>query len=302
MTDTRFDVVGVGANAIDDVFRLPESPTVEGAAAKLRIRARSKSLGGQTATTLITCAAAGLRTAYVGTVGNDSDGDLVRRTLAHHGVDTACMLVRKAPTAYAVILLDERNGERIVLWDRHAALRLDAADVLGAPLTTARLVHVDDVDEAAAIAAATRAAAAGIPVTSDIERVGTHTDELLDAVSVAIFAAHMPQALTSAATLESALRTLRGRYAGLLCVTRGARGALMLDGNDLHEADAPAVVATDTTGAGDVFRGALIASLLQGDAPARMLAVATAAASLSCTRLGAISSVPTPEEMARLLA
>jgi sugar/nucleoside kinase (ribokinase family) len=57
----------------------------------------------------------------------------------------------------------------------------------------------------------------------------------------------------------------------------------------------------DTTGAGDVFRGAFIRALLRGEAPDAMLRFANAAAALSCTRLGAIGGVPSLEEVERLL-
>jgi sugar/nucleoside kinase (ribokinase family) len=57
----------------------------------------------------------------------------------------------------------------------------------------------------------------------------------------------------------------------------------------------------DTTGAGDVFRGAFIVALLRGDAPDAILRFANAAAALSCTRAGALGGVPTREAVEKLL-
>ena len=57
----------------------------------------------------------------------------------------------------------------------------------------------------------------------------------------------------------------------------------------------------DTTGAGDVFRGAMIVALLRGDRPQDMLRFANAAAGVSCTRLGAINGVPSLEETMQLM-
>jgi sulfofructose kinase len=301
MADASLDVLGVGACAVDEVYRLPAWPSPDGPD-KLRIRNHRRQPGGQTATVMATCAAAGLRAAWVGTLGRDDLGTLVREALETRGVDTSGAVVRDAPGAYAVILVDESRGERVVLWDRDPALRLRADEVPDASLRGARLVHVDDVDEDAAIAVATRARAAGRPVTSDIERVGPRTPELVAAVTVPIFAEHVAEALTGEAAPERALRALRRSHDGLLCVTRGARGAAVLDGGTWIEAPAPPVTVVDTTGAGDVFRGAFIAALLAGATPARILAVATAAAADSCTREGAIPSVPTPDTMWRLLA
>ena len=108
--------------------------------------------------------------------------------------------------------------------------------------------------------------------------------------------------LTGEIDPRRALRALRQRHNGLLCVTLGSRGSLLLAGDELHEAPAFRVDAVDTTGAGDVFRGALIAALLRGDSPAMMLRFASAAAAVSCTRDGAIAGVPNLQEISRLMA
>ena len=71
-----FDVVGVGANSVDYVYRLPEFPKPDSPTAKLRIAHHAITCGGQTATALCTCAAMGLRARYVGATGNDDSGRL----------------------------------------------------------------------------------------------------------------------------------------------------------------------------------------------------------------------------------
>jgi sugar/nucleoside kinase (ribokinase family) len=88
----------------------------------------------------------------------------------------------------------------------------------------------------------------------------------------------------------------------MLCVTLGARGSMLLAGDQIYEAAAFHVDPVDTTGAGDVFRGALIHALLRGDPPEVMLRFANAAAAISCTRAGAIAGVPNLQEINALLA
>lgn len=296
-----FDVIGVGANSVDYVYRLHEYPRPDSPAAKVRITSHQISCGGQTATTLCTCAAMGLRTKYVGTIGSDDNGRRMRDALTRRGVDTKHVVVRDDANPFAVILLDETHGERVVLWHRQPALTLTSGDIDESWIQGARLLHVDDVDQDAAIRAASMARAAGIAVTSDIERVARRTEELVAAVTVAMFAEHVLQDLTGDSDEERGLRALRQRHAGMLCVTLGARGAILLAGDRLYREPAPQVKAVDTTGAGDVFRGAFIRALLRGDDPPQILRFANAAAAISCTRPGAIDSVPTTEETMRLL-
>ena len=298
MSASTWDVVGIGESSVDEVYRLPGAP---GPNVKLPIASQQIRYGGQVATTLAACASFGLRAVFVGTCGNDEPAEGLRDALARRGVDTSHMIRRAARHRRAVILVNERTGDRTVLWERDPRLALSADDLPRAVIERARLLHVDTVDEETAIAAAGIARSAGIPITSDIDRVTDRTPALIAAVTIPIFAEQIPQALTGEADDERALRMLRAVHAGLLCVTLGARGSMLLDGNQLIRVPAPAVRAIDATGAGDVFRGAFICALLRGDSPVDILRFANGAAALSCTREGALDSVPTRQEVEELL-
>lgn len=313
---TPCDVVGVGANAIDFVYTLPAYPRPEGPLSKLRIIGTERSPGGQTATVLCACASLGLRTRYVGTISSDENGRLVRDAMRMRQVDLSLAIEREAPNAYAVILLKKGSdpglsgagagsdpfcGERIVLWDRDPRMVLKSHDLPPDFTAGARLMHVDDVDGEGAAAAGRAAMRAGLPVTSDLEAVKPHTAELLESVTVPIFAEHVPRELTGEPDLESALRRLRMPHMTLMCVTLGPAGAVLLAGEHFIRQPAFRIDAVDTTGAGDVFRAGFIYALLRGDSPEAILRFACAAAAVSCTRRGAINSVPSLEDVSRVL-
>ena len=297
-----WDVVGVGANSVDSFNLLPQYPQPSGAAAKMRIRRSALFCGGQTATALSTCASFGLRAKYIGATGADANGQRVRDELARRGVDLGDAITRDAPNQFAVILVAEHSGERIVLWDRNDRLRLRREELPAAAISAARIVHVDDVDGQAALWAAEIARQAGVPVTSDIESATDLTEQLIGAVTYAVFAEQTPLDLTGATDIEQALMRLRRRHPQLLCVTLGARGALALAGDRLHYQPGFEVEVADTTGAGDVFRGAFIYAVRPGFGVDDTLRFANAAAAVSCSRLGAIPGVPSLEETLALVA
>jgi sugar/nucleoside kinase (ribokinase family) len=300
MSEIWWDVVGVGENSVDHVLRLPSLPSLA-AATKMQVRSSTHEPGGQVVTALCTCVAMGLRATYVGAFGSDEDGERLRRTLAARGLDLGDSVVRPVPNRSAVILVDERNGDRVVMGHRDAGLALAADRLPRSTLTHARAVHVDGVDEDAAIAAARVAREAGAHVTCDLEAIGARTGELLRELTVPILAQGLPEAITGDTDPERALRRLDAPHAALRCVTLGAAGALMLDGDRGYRVAAPRVDVVDTTGAGDVFRGAFIVALLRGDAPEAILRFANAAAALSCTKAGAIGGVPTLEAVEMLV-
>ncbi len=294
--EPRWDVVGVGANSVDFVHVVPAFPRSQGWHSKMRVSRHLVSYGGQTATAMAACARFGLRALYVGAVGDDENGRRVRAELTRCGLDGTALAPRPGRNQSAVIIIDEQTGERAVLWDRGESVRLREDDVPLEAIAAARLLHVDDVDQEVAIGAARHARSLGIPVTSDLDRMTERTEELVLAVSCAIFADGLPEQLTGERDHERALRRLRRKHSGLLVVTRGRDGAVALDGDRFLHAPGFVVAAVDTTGSGDVFRAGFIFGLLNGWTLDRTLQLANAAAALSCTRLGAISGIPTLDE------
>jgi sulfofructose kinase len=297
----RWDVIGVGANSVDVVSLLPGCPQPSGPLSKMRVRERRVLCGGQTATALCTCAALGLRSAYIGVAGSDANGRRIRQELAQRGVDVTNLVTREAENQSALILVDETTGERIVLWHRDDRLRLRDSEIPEEAFVRARVVHVDDVDEESAIRAAGLGRAAGALVTSDIDRVTPRTGRLIGLVTHAIFAQDVPAQLTGIDDLEPALRHLQQTVSGALIATLGDRGAVALDGGRFYREPAFAVRAVDTTGAGDVFRGAFIYALVEGQPIDRALRTANAAAAVSCTRLGAMNGVPAMHEIRAMM-
>lgn len=292
------DVIGIGENSVDLVYRVAAAPAPN---SKQRISSHRVMLGGQVATAMCAAAALGLRTAYAGAFGNDVHGRQIREALLSRGIDVSPAPVRPVSNRYAVILVDEGTGERSVLWERDPQLTLRPEELPRDAIASARVVHVDDVDPEASLAAARIGREGGVIVTSDIDQLTPRTAELVDAVTLPIMAEHVPAALTGVSDFERALRMLRQPHHRMLCVTLGSRGSMLLDGDTPYHAPAPMVNVVDTTGAGDVFRGAFIYALLRGDGPGDLLRFANAAAAISCTREGAIDGVPSLPEVEGLL-
>jgi sulfofructose kinase len=285
------DVTGVGANSIDQVLRIPADIQSVLSSGKVRITSQHWFCGGQTATAMSACAALGLRARYIGAFGSDEHGTRIRAELADRGVDVGHAVVGAAVNAGAVIVVDH-TGHRTVFWNRDERLRLDPAQIPADVLMDSKVIHVDDVDRQASLHACLIARQYGVPVTSDIEQATEGIEELVRAVTHPIFDHEAPARLTGERDPERALRKLRRLNPGLLCMTLGGRGAVALEGDRFHEVPAVNVAAVDTTAAGDVFRGGFIYGLLQGWEVPVVLRFANAAAAVSCTRLGAIASVP----------
>jgi sulfofructose kinase len=293
-----FDVVGVGTNSFDEVLIVADNIQAALSSGKARVAARHSFCGGQAATATCACVALGLRSRYVGVFGSDDNARLVRRTLEDREVETSHSIAVKGPNRSAVIVLDGA-GQRTVLWHRSECLKFDLQELPPGSLD-ARIVHVDDDDTGLALAACRIARKRGISVTSDIEHVTEHTEELITEVTYPIFDQRLPAKLTGEGDPERALRKLRSLNQNVLCMTLGEEGAVALEGDRFHVVPAFTVTTVDDTGAGDVFRAGFIYGLLRSWAVPELLRFANAAAAASCTKLGAIPSVPSLEEVLRV--
>jgi sugar/nucleoside kinase (ribokinase family) len=257
------------------------------------------------ATAMATCARLGWRARYIGRFGADDLGAVSRGSLIADRVDiSASETVPGATNQFAIILVDGRTGERTVLWDRHPALNMEAADVSHDAVTSGRLLIVDCHQTAAAAQAARYARAVGIPTIIDVEKVRPGIGDLLENIDAIIAAEEFPLALTGHEQLGKALGIIGREFgASLVCVTLGEEGSLAwCNGREIRTPAFP-IDCVDSTGAGDCFRGAFAAACLgmpDGDIE-DVLSYANAVAALNCRALGSRGALPTPEEVDQLM-
>ena len=104
--------------------------------------------------------------------------------------------------------------------------------------------------------------------------------------------------LSGSSDPEEAWKILHGRWPGLSAViTLGSEGSIAFTGTETVRQEAFRVKAVDTTAAGDTYTGFFTAGLMAGLPLAECLRRASLASSISVTRPGAASSIPTKEEV-----
>jgi sugar/nucleoside kinase (ribokinase family) len=199
-----------------------------------------------------------------------------------------------------VILVDARTGDRTVLWNRHDGLEIPPHEVSREAVTSGRILLVDGQDMAAATQAARYAREAGIPTVVDVEEASPGIGDLLRQIDVIIAAEDLPAALTGSQDAAAALEGMAREFgASLVCVTLGGLGSLAWHNGRYIRTPGFRVDCVDSTGAGDVFRGAFIAACLEApDGQVEdALEFANAAAALSCRGLGARTAIPSPSDV-----
>jgi sulfofructose kinase len=293
------DVVGVGLNATDTLIPVHQFPA---AGSKVEFRSANVLPGGQVATAMVACQSWGLRTRYVGKVGDDPAATLHRAEFARLGVEAHLFTAPNCPSQQAFILVDDA-AERTVLWKRDDRLALHPSDLQREWILEARALHLDGHDTEAATTTATWARAAGVPVIADLDELYPGIDSLLPLIDYLITSRDIPGRISGQSDLRESLRATQSRFsARLTAATLGPEGVLAFDGAQFHYAPAFRVETIDTTGAGDIFHAGFIFGLLQGWTLPRQLEFACAAAALNCTGIGARGHIAPVAEIEQLIA
>ena len=271
MVAPRLTVVGsINLDLVAQAERLPRpGETVSGARF-------SRVPGGKGANQAVAAARLGADVALVGCVGRDELAEAAVAGLREAGVREA-WLVKDAPTGIALITVDAAGETTIVV----------------APGANAELSPDDlALRDAGAILCQQE-----IPVETVARAAELAPRFFLNAAPAREGAPAAELTIVNRLELEAL-----GSRSGLVCLTLGAEGAVLLeDGREVARAEPPPVEAVDGTAAGDAFTACLVVSLLEGRPRGESLRRACAAGALAASRFGAQPSLPTKEEVEALL-
>jgi sugar/nucleoside kinase (ribokinase family) len=298
----EFDVVGFGTNAVDYLVIVPEYPAFN---SKIELDDYIQAAGGEIATTCVGLQRLGARAAYVGRFGDDAEGNFGLQTLRDEGVDvTHAEQIAGARTQIAFIIVDQRTGERTVIWKRDQKLAYSEMDAPAAIAEKASILHFTPHDARACLAMARAAKESGAIVSIDIDNIFEGIETVLPLVDIFVSSAEFPERLVGIADKKTALREIKSRYGcAVTGMTLGETGSLLFCEDEFIRTDGFEVPGgcKDTTGAGDSFRVGLLYGVLQGASIEESARMANAVAALKCRAIGARTSLPDEKELSDLL-
>lgn len=295
----KVDLVGVGLNATDTLLRVAKFPS---SGSKIELRSANILPGGQVATAVVACQRWGLRTRYVGKIGDDASAAIHRAEFVQAGVEPHLIAAEGCASPQSFILVDD-SGERTVLCKRDERLTLLPEELQRDWVVNALSLLVDGHDTPAAAQAAAWAREAGVPVIADLDELYFGVEALLENVDYLITSRDIPGKLAGNKDLHKSLQAVHSRFrCRLTAATLGQEGVLAWDGQRFYYAPAFRVETVDTTGAGDIFHAGFIYSLLKNWPLAKQLHFACAAAALNCAAVGARGGIQTVEQIERFTA
>jgi len=297
----------VSGDVINDVLVETSGPFTPGDDNPAVIRTRP---GGSAANQAAWMAALGLDVAFAGRVGAQ-DADFHRRELARFGVEPHLAIDSSVATG-AIVVLVGPDGDRTMITDRGANLRLRPADVPAALLDAAALLHLtgysffDPRTREVALGLLGAARQRGVPFTIDPGSAaflgtlepGAFVDWTRgaavcfpnrDEAAVLTGAAGAPGAVPPdvGETDPAAMAAFLSTHYGAVVIKLGADGAVVAaPGTPPAQVAAQPALVRDTTGAGDAFCAGFLAAWLTGSPLAAAAASGGRAAALAVSEFG----------------
>ena len=283
----EFDVVVVGSCNLDLVSTTTHLPSP---GETVRAIAYAEHAGGKGLNQAVACARMGARTAFIGCVGNDTAGTMLRDLLNSEGIDTSQLVTVDAPTGRAFITVDA-SGENTIVIVAGANAHVGQT-VITVPSSKVLLAQLEIPLE---VATRVFAQAQGAIRVLNPAPAAVIPSELLSLCDIAV-----PNETESEAM--GGTKYLLGSGVNTVITTLGERGAEISDATSTTAVTPYPVNAMDTVGAGDAFVGALCAGLARGETIEHAARIASIAGALATTVHGAMPSLPTRAAVMSLYA
>mgnify|MGYP001163048835 CR=1 FL=1 len=236
--------------------------------------------GGNTVNVAVNAARLGASASYIGVVGTDPAGDLVRSALEAEGVDLSRLRVVDGPNAAATVLVVDGNREFVGGDVGVSRFRLDPRDLEA--VASADVVHTGECSMLEDDLVALKGAAQLLSFDFS-ERDMAYVETYAPLADVAILS-RPDIGVQQAIQLAGAVAELGPRT---VAVTMGPRGAVVHHDGDAVVGPAGDGPIVDTLGAGDAFIARLLVGLAAGEAVADLVGAATAYATATCATQGA---------------
>jgi ribokinase len=227
-------------------------------------------------------------------VGDDIIGKQIVDSLDEENVDTCPVIVRPGfDSQFAFIAAEKNSGKRTIFWRRPTGQPVLPKELDYDMIRHSRVLYTDGLFPAASLSAARMAKKSGAMVITDAGTLREGMLELAKYSDYFIVSEIFAETLINENNPYKACEELQRLGAGIVGVTLGSKGYLVLNHGDWIEGQAHRVNAIDTTGCGDLFHSGITLGALKGwDLKKTLDFSAWAAASVS-QKLGGRAGIPT---------
>jgi fructokinase len=318
----NYDVVGLGSCTMDMIFSVEDVMRMEligknqtekkymaiEHSSKLNVKSVKLHPGGSAANITCNLSHIGLKTAFIGGVGNDTNGKVCLEDMKNHGVDISGISVfDEDTTAISVILLTPWGKDSSILAYKGANNLFSENNIPEEKLLSTKCFvwtsltsdkGINAIRKCIELTKSVNGLIAGAPSISIIKNRHNETISLLKESDITSLNEEEITALTNEQDIIKGMKILFNWGLKIVNVTFGKEGQWLSDGKTIIKTKPPKVFVEDTTGAGDATMSGIIYGLLENRTLQDTARIASALSAMEIEASGV--RVGTPLEFSEL--
>lgn len=284
----------LGITVLDRIQRVATLPTVGG---KYVATDYYEVGGGPAATAAVAVAKLGHQVEFIGRVGNDSVATTMLAELSSYDVNVENIVrIEGASSAFSAILVDD-EGERMIINFQDPSLSRDPKALESLDFSKYTTILTDVRWPEGAKYALEQAKKFNIPSVLDADLSPDPIDELVELADHVAFSEPGLERFTGITDPIEGLKAAQQRTQGMVYVTVGSKGCYWIENGEIQHQAGLKVDVVDTTGAGDVFHGALAVAVAESMPTRESIVFSNTVAAVKCTKRGGREGIPSREEV-----
>lgn len=284
----------VGITVLDRIQRVNSLPTTGG---KYVAKDYFEVGGGPAATAAVAVAKLGHNVDFIGRVGQDSVATIMLAELAEYDINVDKVVqIKGATSAFSAILVDD-EGERMIINYQDPSLSRSADPLKNIDFSQYTSLLADVRWPEGAKYALEQAKQHNIPSVLDADIAPDSINDLVKLADHVAFSEPGLEKFTGCSDPIEGLKIAQQQTDGKVYVTVGSKGCYWLEDNKLCHEPVIKVNVVDTTGAGDVFHGALAVAVAESKQSRESIVFSNMVAALKCTKRGGREGIPTRIEV-----
>jgi len=282
-------ILGIGESVIDNVH------VIQGLTEDLQLSSASESqhIGGPVLSALILLSRLNLDCTLLTSLGRDNEAEVIRQKLEEESVKVIASLEEE--TKVNTIVINSQNGQREKL--RGTIEHSPIKDIPKEFIQQFDLIIMDRHEREAFYEVIRKKKPSAKIVIDPSTEVSDFTLDMMRYADYPILPIETLVKIGKGKELAICLQLIYKICNKPITITAGDQGSLIYDGNKLDLIPALEIKAVDTTGAGDIYRGAFAYGIVQGLNLNECASFANSVAALQCTKLGNVAAIPTEEEI-----
>ena len=283
-------IYSVGSIFLDHIIKInsfPKKPI------KLLAEGIEKRLGGSAAVSSFTIKKLGVDSSFIGRLGDDDVSKYLKGELSNFKIKHKDIITIKGAKSSQSYVFEDKQGERLLAaFNEKKLLNNKKLPKISFTKNITFMCDLRWIEATLYVAKNCKKNNLIQVVDLDNYKLNIKVKQIVDLSSYPIFSETGAFEYTKIKSIIGSLKKMYSMKKKFYAITAGKKGVYWIENGNIFNCKPPKIKVVETNCAGDVFHGAFAAFIHQKHSVMNSMKLATATASLKCTKKGGIYSIP----------